>query len=250
MMRNSSAPNGYSNLVLFFLHISFLCMHPSESVIEDDERCLRGIKESLQDPQGKLDWWTNPNCSADYTCSFAGVRWWDETERRVLGLNLSGFELSGTLPDSLKYCGSLVDLDLSNNQLFGSITDICSWLPYLVYIDLSNNLFSGSIPPQIVNCNYLNGLMLANNRLSGNIPDQISSMGSIPVMTNVFGTEAYEGNNGLCGLPLEECGGEEFCHKYCCWCFWCGYGVVLWIWVVVAVLRGIWYGEVRRAWCW
>ncbi|CAM8971032.1 unnamed protein product [Rhodiola kirilowii] len=228
-MKGSSDPNGYSgfgvlDLLIFLLLVSFpCCVVFAETVAEDDVRCLQGIKDSLQDPQRKLSSWifSNSNPNVNYICKFAGVTCWNDRESRLLGLQLRGFGLSGTVPESLKYCGSLQNLDLSDNHLSGSIPDICSWLPYLATIDLSENTFSGSIPSNLANCSYMNKLSLASNQLSGNIPYQFSSLnrlkefsvanndltGPIPAALNQYGKDAFAGNSGLCGGPLGKCGG-------------------------------------------
>ena len=132
-------------------------------------------------------------------------------------------ELSGELPESLKFCQSLQTLDISNNDLSGSIpTQICAWLPYLVTLDLSNNRFTGSIPPEIVNCKFLNTLILDGNRLTGSIPYELGRLerlkkfsvanndltGTIPSDLSSFDKEGFDGNSGLCGEPLgSKCGG-------------------------------------------
>ncbi|GKU97042.1 hypothetical protein SLEP1_g10225 [Rubroshorea leprosula] len=130
-------------------------------------------------------------------------------------------ELSGQVPNSLEYCGSLQNLDLSTNNLSGTIpTGICSWLPYVVSLDLSNNDLSGEIPPDLANCAYLNKLILSNNSLSGTIPYQLSSLGRlkafsvadnklrgpVPPFLNSYDKADFEGNDGLCGGPLGKCG--------------------------------------------
>ncbi|KAL9684768.1 hypothetical protein QQ045_022209 [Rhodiola kirilowii] len=191
-----------------------------ETVSEDAVRCLRGIKHSLKDPQSNLAKWIFSNSSdGRYICRFEGVSCWNDRESRLLELRLRRLGLSGTFPQSLKYCGSLLTLDLSGNDLSGFIPDICSWLPYLASIDLSDNMFYGPIPPDLANCGYLNKLNLANNSLSGNIPYQFSSMrrlkefsvadndlkGSIPFELNQYGMGAFQGNSGLCGWPLGKC---------------------------------------------
>jgi Leucine-rich repeat (LRR) protein len=49
------------------------------------------------------------------------VACWNDTENRIIGLELRDMKLSGSVPESLKYCGSLQTLDLSLNDLSGTI---------------------------------------------------------------------------------------------------------------------------------
>ncbi|XP_048136722.1 probable inactive receptor kinase At1g27190 [Rhodamnia argentea] len=192
------------------------------AAVEDDVRCLEGVKSSLADPHGSLSSWTFTNTSASHICNLQGVTCWNPNENRIISLQLPGFELSGGLPESLKNCRSLQTLDLSQNKLGGPIpTQICRWLPYLVRLDLSSNSLSGSIPSQIVDCKFLNILILSDNKLSGSIPDELGRLkrlkhfsvkdnhlsGSIPSELSKFSSDDFSGNDGLCGKPLGPCGG-------------------------------------------
>ncbi|XP_043704106.1 inactive LRR receptor-like serine/threonine-protein kinase BIR2 [Telopea speciosissima] len=186
-------------------------------VVEDDVKCLKGVKGSLSDPQGKLSTWDFSNTSVGYICTFVGVSCWKVRESRLIGLSLPTMTLSGEIPDSLQYCQSLQALDLSGNNLTGTIpSEICTWLPYIVVLDLSNNGLSGSIPSELGNCSYLNTLILSNNRLSGSIPNNISNLrrlkklsvanndlsGSIPSFSSNYDSADFDGNSKLCGSPL------------------------------------------------
>ncbi|XVE83868.1 hypothetical protein DITRI_Ditri16bG0122600 [Diplodiscus trichospermus] len=191
------------------------------AVAEDDLKCLEGVKNSLQDPDGKLSSWAFNNNSVGFICKFIGVSCWNERENRLYSIELRDMKLSGQLPQSLEYCGSLQALDLSANQLSGTIPpQICNWLPYLVTLDLSSNDLLGPIPPELSKCAYLNNLILSNNRLSGSIPYQISSLGrlkkfsvannhltgAIPSSFENHDKADFAGNSGLCGGPLGKCG--------------------------------------------
>ncbi|TYI63563.1 hypothetical protein E1A91_D09G027400v1 [Gossypium mustelinum] len=195
--------------------------HVSSTVTEDDIKCLKGIKNSLNDPDGKLSNWSFNNNSAGFLCNLVGVECWMEREDRLLSLQLRDMKLSGQLPQSLQYCQSLQTLDLSANRLSGTVpAQICSWLPYLVTLDLSSNDLSGSIPSELSNCAYLNNLVLSNNRLSGSIPEQLSGLlrlkrfsvanndlkGAIPLSFENNSKVDFAGNSGLCGRPLGKCG--------------------------------------------
>ncbi|KAL7606798.1 hypothetical protein Lser_V15G14790 [Lactuca serriola] len=192
------------------------------SAMEDDVRCLRGLKASLTDTQGKLTTWSFTNDSVTSLCKLVGVSCWNEKENRLISIQLPEFSLSGSLPDSLQFCRSLQSLDLSRNSISGSIPpQICTWLPYLVTLDLSGNSLSGNIPPEIQNCKFLNNLLLSDNSFSGTIPYQIGQLerlkkldvsnnelsGSIPDDLSKFEAESFTGNNRLCGQPLNsKCG--------------------------------------------
>ncbi|CAL1357872.1 unnamed protein product [Linum trigynum] len=191
-------------------------------VVEDDVRCLEGLKSSLQDPEAKLSSWNFSNRTGNYICKFVGVSCWNDRESRIINLELRDMSLAGPVPDSLAYCGSITVLDLSNNALSGTIPpQICNWLPYLVTLDLSNNDLTGSIPPDLSRCSYLNSLILSNNKLSGSIPYGFNSLsrlkkfsvqnngltGRVPDFFSGFDSADFEGNDGLCGKPLGKCGG-------------------------------------------
>jgi hypothetical protein len=96
--------------------------------------------------------------------------------RSLLILNLSQFNLTGELPESLALLPFLTTLQLSNNALTGSILTSAntSKLPRsLTFLDLSNNGLSGSLGlaldlPECVM------LFLHNNEFSGGIPEQMN----------------------------------------------------------------------------
>ncbi|VVA94703.1 unnamed protein product [Arabis nemorensis] len=202
----------------FFLLFTILI---SSSYGEDDVLCLKGLKNSLIDPSGRLSSWVFPNSSSSSICKLTGVSCWNAKENRIFSLQLQSMQLAGQIPESLKLCRSLQSLDLSDNDFSGPIpSEICSWLPYLVTLDLSGNKLGGSIPSQIVDCKFLNSLALSDNKLTGPIPSQLSRLdrlrrlslskndlsGSIPSDLSHFGEDGFRGNGGLCGKPLSNCG--------------------------------------------
>ncbi|KAJ4837372.1 hypothetical protein Tsubulata_036977 [Turnera subulata] len=211
-----------SLLFLQVISVAILCSTSLVSgVTEDDLRCLRGVKTAL-DPGGSLTTWNFANSTAGFVCKFVGVTCWNEQENRVINLELRQMQLSGQVPESLKYCGSLQTLDLSSNSISGTIpAQICTWVPYLTTLDLSGNQLTGEIPADLANCQYLNKLILSNNKLTGTIPYQFTSLsrlkeftvanndltGTIPSSFSNFPDSGFEGNDGLCGKPLGRCGG-------------------------------------------
>ncbi|XVF13921.1 hypothetical protein REPUB_Repub09cG0011500 [Reevesia pubescens] len=112
-------------------------------------------------------------------------------------------QLSGSVPRSI---GNMSGFSRNPNDTIGHLelinepferkipSSICR-LQSLETLDLSRNQLSGIIPPSMVSITSLNHLNLSYNSLSGKIPS-----------ANQFQTfddpSIYEGNNGLCGLPL------------------------------------------------
>ncbi|WVZ15221.1 hypothetical protein V8G54_012787 [Vigna mungo] len=219
MDRSNTFSSSFLLLTLLGFHV-FL----ASSQVEDDVKCLRGIKEAVSDPQSRLSLWRFDNTTVGFICDFVGVTCWNQRENRVLSLDFQEFRLSGRIPEALQYCGkSLQRLNLASNSFSSEIPhEICKWMPFLVALDLSGNQLSGPIPPTLVNCSYLNELMLSDNQLSGSIPFELGSLsrlkkfsvannrlsGTIPEFFHGFEKEGFEGNSGLCGGPLgSKCGG-------------------------------------------
>ncbi|XP_051117856.1 probable inactive receptor kinase At1g27190 [Andrographis paniculata] len=210
------------SIALLSLQYLFLLLY-SSAAAEDDVRCLKEVRTSLSDPDGKLDSWNFSNSSVAFICRFVGVSCWNDRENRLIGLELRDFGLAGDVPDSLQFCQSLQTLDLAGNSLHGSIPpQICSWLPYLVTLDLSGNGLTGKIPDELANCSYLHTLILDDNNLSGTIPFQLSNLarlkkfsvanndlsGRVPPFNYGTTEVVLGGNGGLCGGgSLGKCGG-------------------------------------------
>ncbi|XP_024978427.1 inactive LRR receptor-like serine/threonine-protein kinase BIR2 [Cynara cardunculus var. scolymus] len=199
----------------------FFCTQSLSVVAEDDVKCLQGVQNSLRDPRSELSWNFNNN-TAGFICKFTGVSCWNEQENRLISLTLRELGLAGSIPPDLRFCRSLQNLDLSGNNLTGSIpTELCTWLPYLVNLDLSDNQLTGEIPADLGNCLFLNSIVLSDNRLSGSISPQLSNLvrlnrfsvannalsGPIPSRLSDFDSSNFDGNRGLCGKPLDKCGG-------------------------------------------
>ncbi|KAJ1276005.1 hypothetical protein BS78_05G180600 [Paspalum vaginatum] len=123
----------------------------------------------------------------------------------VVGIDLSLNHLTGTIPDEITFLHGLLNLNLSWNQLTGSILENLGSTKSLESLDLSRNNFSGEIPPSLAELTYLSYLDLSYNNLAGMIPQgrQLETL-------YTEDPSIYDGNNGLCGPPLERnCLGTE-----------------------------------------
>ncbi|GKV43698.1 hypothetical protein SLEP1_g50958 [Rubroshorea leprosula] len=128
---------------------------------------------------------------------------WKGFERELQGIltvfssiHLSNNMFEGQIPDVMGELSSLKGLNLSYNNLTGHIPLSLGNLTNLEWLDLSSNKLAGKIPNELVSLTQLSVLNLSNNHLVGRIP-----LGN---QFNTFGNGSYEGNLGLCGIPLSK----------------------------------------------
>ncbi|CAO2181585.1 unnamed protein product [Urochloa humidicola] len=93
---------------------------------------------------------------------------------RVISINLSGKNLTGTVPPELGALPCLAEIALANNMLTGPIPDL-SASSNLSIIHLENNQLTGNVPSYFGSLPKLSELYLQNNRLSGSIPRALLS---------------------------------------------------------------------------
>ncbi|GLT28250.1 hypothetical protein SLA2020_031960 [Shorea laevis] len=111
-------------------------------------------------------------------------------------IHLSNNKFEGLIPDVIGKLSSLKGLNLSHNNLTGHIPPSLGSLTNLEWLDLSSNQLTGKIPDELVSLTQLSVLNLSNNHLVGHIPQGNQF--------NTFENDSYEGNLGLCGIPLSK----------------------------------------------
>ncbi|CDY19157.1 BnaA04g18970D [Brassica napus] len=109
-------------------------------------------------------------------------------------------QYKGLLMEQERIITSYAAIDFSGNRIEGQIPESIGLVKGLIALKLSNNAFTGHIPLSFSNLSNLESLDLSSNQLSGTIP------GIIPQGTQITGQpkSSFEGNAGLCGLPLQE----------------------------------------------
>ncbi|KAK3032824.1 hypothetical protein RJ639_037001 [Escallonia herrerae] len=109
-------------------------------------------------------------------------------------LDVSNNRFEGDIPDNIGVLKSLYVLNLSHNVLTGSIPSSIGNLTQLGSLDLSVNKLFGLIPAELAGLTFLSVLNLSHNHLSGRIPTGRQ--------LQTFSEDSFEGNEGLCGSPL------------------------------------------------
>ena len=101
---------------------------------------------------------------------------------KVLLLDLSENNLTGTLPVEWGGLSELQSLKLYFNSLSGSIPAELGQLPELEELWLSSNSLSGPIPAELGQLSELEELWLNNNSLSGPIPAELGQLSKLEVL--------------------------------------------------------------------
>ncbi|KAH0780546.1 hypothetical protein KY290_000144 [Solanum tuberosum] len=122
------------------------------------------------------------------------------TTQIIIDLSRNRFE--GCIPSIIGDPIGLRTLNLSHNVLEGHIPESLQHLSVLESLDLSSNKLGGEISQQLVSLTSLEVLNLSHNHLFGCIPKGNQF--------NTFENNSYQGNDGLCGLPLSrDCDGDD-----------------------------------------
>ena len=174
----------------------------------------RAVLVELYEATNGHNWEDNTNWLSDRPLGeWYGVK--TDEEGRVVGLSLSGNELSGAIPSSLGNLANLQWLWLYDNELSGTIPSSLGNLANLQYLGLNDNELSGTLPSSLGNLANLTELVLSGNQLSGAIPSSLGNLsnleylflnenelsGEIPQSyTSLTALEGFGFDNGSAGL--------------------------------------------------
>ncbi|KAL5139891.1 putative leucine-rich repeat receptor-like serine/threonine-protein kinase [Glycine soja] len=144
-----------------------------------DVIALQKVKESLRNPP--LDWNGDPCMPRQY--SWTGITCSEGPRIRVVTLNLTSKDLSGSLSPFVANMTALTNVWLGNNSLSGQIPDLSS-LKILETLHLEDNQFSGEIPSSLGDISSLEKVFLQNNNLTGQIPAILVGKPGLNIITS------------------------------------------------------------------
>ncbi|CAJ2646891.1 unnamed protein product [Trifolium pratense] len=168
---------------------------------QTDHFALLKFKEPISDdPNGVLDSWN----SSIHFCKWGGITC-NPMHQRVIGLNLEGYQLHGSLSPHIGNLTLLKNLNLGNNSFYGEIpkelgNNLIGKIPIAIAslkmlqrMTLSSNKLTGGIPSFIGNLSCLTRFSFADNNLEGDIPQAICLLKKLTVLR--------VGVNNLSGTP-------------------------------------------------
>lgn len=140
---------------------------------DTDRFALLKFKESISnDPQGILSSWND----SVHFCNWPGIACSLRRHQRVTGLNLSYYNLHGTISPHVGNLSFMRSLDLSFNKFFGEIPQQVGRLFRLQDLNFYGNMLEGTIPVNLSFCSKLWELDIGKNRLTGSIPQELGSL--------------------------------------------------------------------------
>ncbi|KAL4184005.1 hypothetical protein AMTRI_Chr11g157870 [Amborella trichopoda] len=143
---------------------SSLFSSPSSS-LSTDATILTSLKKNFLYTDQALNSWDLSN--GDSICSWAGVG----CERgRMVSLDISNLNLSGSVSPEVSQLDHLVNLSVSGNLFSGEFPAKISSLSSLRYLNISNNLFNGSLDWDFSGLKKLEVIDVYNNNFKGKLP--------------------------------------------------------------------------------
>jgi Leucine-rich repeat (LRR) protein len=139
-------------------------------------RSQRDILEAFYHATNGKSWKRASNWLTNLSiCEWQGVHCHGELED-VIELDLSGNNLTGTIPDVIAELPFLTTLAVMQNELTGIIPESIFRLPNLQALFLSSNNLNGTISPAVSCATQLEQISLYGNLISGELPPELGKL--------------------------------------------------------------------------
>nr|XP_043632345.1 leucine-rich repeat receptor-like protein kinase TDR [Erigeron canadensis] len=135
---------------------------------------LLSLKTSLTDPLNTFqDWDPSPALSKPgfepVWCNWSGIKCNPKTFE-INTLDISNRNLSGTIPDNIKYLTHIHHLNISVNSFSGTLPQSIFELTFLRTLDINHNYFNSTFPPGISKLKFLTFFNAYSNNFTGPLP--------------------------------------------------------------------------------
>ncbi|KAG2302273.1 hypothetical protein Bca52824_030924 [Brassica carinata] len=158
-----------------FLLLSFTAFMLLEAYMftdKTDKHALLEFKSKVSEGgRSVLSSWNN----SYHLCSWTWVEC-GRKHKRVIGLDLGGLQLGGTISPSIGNLSFLVSLNLENNSFGGTIPQEVGNLFRIQHLLLSLNFLEGEIPKSLYNCSRLFEFELFSNSLTQDVPSELGTL--------------------------------------------------------------------------
>ncbi|KAG6674545.1 hypothetical protein I3842_15G047800 [Carya illinoinensis] len=148
------------------------------SLVTDKEALISFKSVISEDPSNHLSSWDKDTSP----CNWTGVVC-NKSGQRVVGLDLSGSRLVGSISPHIGNLSFIQSLQLQDNQLTGMLPDQIGNLFRLEVLNISfNNRIEGVLPSNISQWTQLKILDLTENNIEGRIPEELSYLRKLEVL--------------------------------------------------------------------
>ncbi|GMI63603.1 FLAGELLIN-SENSITIVE 2 [Hibiscus trionum] len=168
--------------VLWIQYCFIVCFAISVRNLSTDQFALLQFKDRVMDPQNVL---ANSWNASSSVCSWVGVSC-GSIHERVVALNLTNMDLTGTIPPHLANLSFLHSLDLSSNHFYGHLPKELGKLHRLRLLRFSFNALNGKIPSWFENLHRVKMLEMESNNFTGAIPQTLANMSNLEILNLGF----------------------------------------------------------------
>ncbi|KAF3453753.1 hypothetical protein FNV43_RR04194 [Rhamnella rubrinervis] len=167
----------------FFINYMFLGVVDSAtpSIVSDKEALISFKSQLSYKPTNLLSTW-DVNNSNSSPCNWTGVVCSNESDPRVIALDLSGLGLTGSLSPHIGNLSFLNSLQLQDNKFTGTLPHQITNLSRLRVLNLSSNGIQGALPSNISSLRQLQVLDLMANEITSKLPEELGLLTNLQVL--------------------------------------------------------------------
>jgi Leucine-rich repeat (LRR) protein len=148
--------------------------------------------------------WNIENPSANpCTERWQGINCTSVEPLAVLSIELTEYNLNGTLPNTLNALTSLLELQLNGNAVRGPIASSIGEIQNLEVLDLASNKLSGTLPSFLGALTSLRYIDLSYNKLNGTLPSswgQLENLHFLQITNNLVTGTIPKSFSALCSM--------------------------------------------------